>query len=140
MQKARFSTLLQELTYEDQKKILMAYYGWIIHQQLVEVKKGISPLPEGGGDEIRNMDPSFEDRLDEAVKNRDKGGILKIGLSDVFRGMRIMQNETTGPQLNAFFNRTLPHDLFEKWYQAAGLDTNNLSYDFDFSDFPVDDL
>ncbi|MBL4761798.1 MAG: hypothetical protein JKY93_03755 [Gammaproteobacteria bacterium] len=140
MQKIKLKTLLQTLSFEDQKKILMVWYEWCIHQELVEVKKGLSPMPSGGVDEIRNIDPEFENRIDEAIANGDKNKSFKIGLADIFRGMRIIQKERTGPQLNAFFKRNLPEKLFFQWYEAVGLDINSLVFDFEFSDFPVDDL
>ena len=140
MQKLRLKKLLNSISYDEQKQILMVFNKWIEHQQLVEIKLGLFPLPEGGIDEIRNMDPTFESRLDDAVANKDKFGSLKIGLADIFRGMLIMQKESIGPKFNAFFKRHLPEKLFRLWYEAAGLDVDRLVFDFEFADLPVNDL
>ena len=140
MRKRDLRKMLDSLSVQEKETILLTSDHWSFHEELVEIKTGIYLCRDGEIEEIRSEIAYIKKRLSDAVAEDDKSGVIKDGIVELFRHMLIMQNESTCPQINAYFKRHLPEDLFNKWYNALGLSVDELAYDFEFADFPVDDL
>ena len=106
---------------------------WMNQQFFVDVARdACAPLP-GEVEAFNSITLATIARLEQGDAADEKS--LRIGVTDIFRGLAIMQRESIGPKLNVFFRAHLPERVFLALYTAAGLDINALRYD---PDFPTD--
>lgn len=126
--------LLQRLSLPQQARIILVFAKWMIQDEIVRIRQGRSPMPDGGLDRLLNLDPGFEARLEHAVQTGAKA-VLKAGLADVFRGLPGIQEEAGAGRFNAFLRAHLDAPTFESLYRAAGLDPDTLAHD---PAFPTD--
>ena len=132
MSKVELRKLVEGLTNEEKRDIILTYYHWAIQEYLVGIKEGKYALPSKDVDRALNPDPGLADRLSESIQQNDKNKILNAGVAEIFRGLNRMQRENSGPKLNAFFRGNLPWRIFDTLYTAAGLDTSKVRYDLNF--------
>lgn len=130
--------LLAALSGEEKKELILAYYDWANQEMLYGAQQGIYNIPAEGLKELAQIPPETIQMLDESIANGDKRKSLKMGITEIFRGLAIMQQESTGPQLNTYLKAHLPEHLFTQLYEAAGLNVNTLKYDPNFPTDPIE--
>ncbi len=134
MKKTRLKDLLQTLSLEEQKEILMAHNDWIIHAAKMTAKAGRDPRMGWGFYESRlERRGRLEEILDNQIaKNLSLG--FKEGIVPEFRVLPQLAREA--PDFNAFMRDHLPAHIFRQYYQAAGLDVDQLEYG-DYNDLSL---
>jgi hypothetical protein len=128
MAKPSFREFLAATSLAEQANIILAFRDWMIADFAFAVDQGVETMPEGGLESLRHLDPGFEARLRKAVSENDRQG-LKIGVMELFRLLPAMQKEPSGARLNLFLSRRLPEGVFRQMYEAAGLNSEAISYD-----------
>jgi len=135
MKSVRLKELLAALTLEEKAVIVRVFYLWMVHQQMLGITDGTWPVPDDSPRSFTDRDPGFESRLAISVASGDRGGSLKVGVSEVFRLLPKLQREGSVPRFNAVFRRHLPARVFRLLYEAAGLDVDAIRVD---EGFPVE--
>lgn len=124
--------LLQKLSYEEQREVILTRLEFVVQQCIVEMEAGIfvvHPDSEGFEPEVPIGTRTL---LDEAVKLSDPKGVLKAGLVEFIRDLPLIQRGSVGPQINVYLKENLDRQLFDQVYEAAGLKIQGLSFDRNF--------
>jgi len=111
MSKNNFKRLLEMLSLDEQKMVILTYRDY---------KVAVQGVPE------MSFGFDFQENLDCAVLKGDyKGiGMLRAGLREVFQIVISVQKhkDANPPVFNAFFKDNLPRHVFEKLYGEAGVE------------------
>lgn len=130
-------SLLDTLSAEEQSHLILTYYKWANQEMLFGVQRGIYQIPAENLAELAEVPPETIQLLNDSVANGDKNKSLRIGVTDIFRGLAIMQSDATGPQLNTYFKAHLPEHVFQSLYVAAGLAPHAIKLAVDFPTEPI---
>jgi|GEM_PF-6952866 hypothetical protein len=128
--------ILTTLTLEEKCCVILAYLEWFAQQARIDIAQGFVPVSDTIVD-LTKVPPKTLAALDRAVATNDSEKILLATLTDMFRGLAIMQKQSTGPKLNQFFRAHIPAPLFAALYGAAKLDLATLRYNIDFPTGPI---
>ncbi len=133
----KLNNLLSELSYSDQKDMIVVFSHWINQQVLVDIRDGNFDVPADSAAKYTTVPVETVAGLEHAVANDDENGSLKIGVVEIVRSLPLMQRGSTGPKANVFLRRHLSERIFHALYEAAGLDVDALVYDENFPTDPI---
>ncbi|MGA0540828.1 hypothetical protein [Neotabrizicola sp. VNH66] len=129
--------LLDQLTLEEKRALVRVLGRWADQEWYVGVQEGAYSAPEGRiEDVIRGSSRPFREHLCNLEGTRNEEAALAKAISDMFRGVKIMQRERIGGKFNTFLRAHLTERVFRLYFECAGLKTESLRFD---ETFPTDD-